>query len=143
MCGGHADEPVASYREGDVVRVRSPEHAIFEERIGRVGACDAAFGLRLDWPRGEDKTPVWIPWAAFTSLDLAASFKMRLVANDLFPKEDAAAPPAYVTLGLGWLRAPVVLRAAAPPRGARKRARSPAARSPEATRARRGAGPRD
>jgi len=107
------------------------------------GACDAAFGLRLDWPRGEDKTPVWIPWAAFTSLDLAASFKMRLVANDLFPKEDAAAPPAYVTLGLGWLRAPVVLRAAAPPRGARKRARSPAARSAEATRARRGAGPRD
>ena len=34
MCGGHADEPVASYREGDVVRVRSPEHAIFEEHIG-------------------------------------------------------------------------------------------------------------
>jgi len=45
MCGGHADEPVASYREGDVVRVRSPEHAIFEERIGRVGACDAAFAI--------------------------------------------------------------------------------------------------
>ena len=120
MCGGCANEPVASYREGDVVRLQSPSHGVPDERIGRVGAWDPEFGLRVDWPRlradGEGATdeapPVWIPWAAFTCLDLAPTFRIRLVDDSLFLDEAPDQPSHYVTLGQGWLRSPVVLRAA-------------------------------
>ena len=40
-----------------------------------------------------------------------ATFRMRLVSDDLFPVD--AARGRYVTVGQGWLKAPVLLRARA------------------------------
>ena len=49
MCGGHADEPVAGFAEGDVVRLDYEEKNV-RGRVGRVGKTNPEWGLRIDWP---------------------------------------------------------------------------------------------
>ncbi len=58
MCGGHADEPVAGFAEGDVVRLDYEEKNV-RGRVGRVGKTNPEWGLRIDWP-DETLEPVWV-----------------------------------------------------------------------------------
>ena len=85
----------------------SAPRVLFGDRISDAVSVDGGAASATD-----EAPPVWIPWAAFTCLDLAPTFRIRLVDDSLFLDEAPDQPSHYVTLGQGWLRSPVVLRAA-------------------------------
>ena len=111
MCGGHADEPVAGFAEGDVVRLDYEEKNV-RGRVGRVGKTNPEWGLRIDWP-DETLEPVWVPWLAFQDLDYYDRIRLRLVDESLLTDariEGEAARTSYVDFGEGWLKQPVVMK---------------------------------
>ena len=111
MCGGHADEPVAGFAEGDVVRLDYEEKNV-RGRVGRVGKTNPEWGLRIDWP-DETLEPVWVPWLAFQDLDWFDRIRLRLVDESLLTDariDGEAARTSYVDFGEGWLKQPVVMK---------------------------------
>ena len=50
MCGGHADEPLISFRAGDVVEFQAGHGSPSE--IGRVEEIDPAWGVAVIWTDG-------------------------------------------------------------------------------------------
>mmetsp|Transcript_28668 Transcript_28668/g.85885 ORF Transcript_28668/g.85885 Transcript_28668/m.85885 type:complete len:150 (+) Transcript_28668:133-582(+) len=105
MCGGHADEPVASYAVGDVVRLTTKRIA---GRVGRIGRTDKVWGLRVDFPGETEDEPVWVKWDVFTDLLSWGETSLVLVDEGLFREERTG--DAYVDFGDGWLERPVIMK---------------------------------
>ncbi len=110
MCGGHADEPVAGFAAGDVVRLDYKEKNVLG-RVGVVNKTNPEWGIRIDWP---DKTlePVWVPWLAFQDLTYFDKITLRLVDESLLldARMDREAKTSYQDFGEGWLKRPVVMK---------------------------------
>ena len=129
MCGACASEPQASYREGDVVLVKSPTHGVKDERVAKIRESHREWGLQVQFLSG---SIAWLEWTVFCPLT-APDFSMKRVSDMLF--DDCAVPSAMpITVGHGWLKKPFVMPFApaaarnAPP-GARTRKRSLADRA--------------
>ena len=110
MCGACASEPCASYREGDVVLVKSPSHGVKDERIGKIRESHLQWGLQIQFLSG---SVAWLDWKVFCPL-ATPDFSMRRVSDTLFD-ECVVLSVMPITVGHGWLKKPFVMPLAPAP----------------------------
>mmetsp|Transcript_35025 Transcript_35025/g.41804 ORF Transcript_35025/g.41804 Transcript_35025/m.41804 type:complete len:132 (+) Transcript_35025:142-537(+) len=124
MCGAcGASGPIASYYDGDVVRITCPEIGIDDGSIAKVMSIRNDWGIELKF---QDSVVKWVSWDPFTCRVEYPKFSIVRVRSSLFVEllvpllEDSAESSTgsdskssssgeMITIGQGWLKEPCIL----------------------------------